>query len=328
LKILIITSEWPSEQRPNAVPFLVREVDQIKKMGIQMEVFSFRGNKRFKNYFESRKRLKKIIQNKKFDIIHVHWGYNAIILLPTNIPIVITYRGDDLNGISYMGGATNILKSFLVIIISKFVSFFASSIILVSQNFKVKLNENTPTFLIPSGIDLDLFKPLDKKMCRSLLKLDKNKKIILFAGNKTDLVKNYSLADKIVKIIKKSLINVVMISIPFNTDKELIPYYMNSADCLLFTSFQEGSPNVIKEALACNIPIVSADVGDVKDRLENIKGCIVCNSYNADEFASSVKEILDKEYKIDGRSNVLSLDLKNTAKDIIKVYKNIIDNDK
>ena len=165
-------------------------------------------------------------------------------------------------------------------------------------------------------------------MCRSKLNLDKNKKIILFAGNETDLVKNYILAKEIFVNLKKSLNDVLMISIPLNTDKELIPYYMNSADCLLFTSLQEGSPNVIKEALACNIPIVSADVGDVRERLENVEGCIVCNSYNAYEFISSIKEILNNENKIDGRSNVLSLDLKKTAQNIIEIYKNIIDNDK
>ena len=141
MKILIITSEWPSKNRPSSVPFLVREVNQLKKIGIDIDVFSFRGNKKLSNYLSSRKKLKKIIKNNSYDILHVHWGYNAILAIPTNIPLVITYRGDDLNGISYIGGIRNTIKSFFVRIISKYVSYFASSLIVCSFDSKSTLSE-------------------------------------------------------------------------------------------------------------------------------------------------------------------------------------------
>ena len=88
-----------------------------------------------------------------------------------------------------------------------------------------------------------------------------------------------------------------MISIPLNTNKDLIPYYMNSADCILFTSIQEGSPNVIKEALACNIPIVSTNVGDVKERLETIDGCFVIDDYDAKNLAEALLKNFNKRKK-------------------------------
>ena len=72
MKILIITSEWPSKNRPSSVPFLVREVNQLKKIGIDVDVFSFRGNKKLSNYLSSRKKLKNIIKNNSYDILHVH----------------------------------------------------------------------------------------------------------------------------------------------------------------------------------------------------------------------------------------------------------------
>ena len=324
MKILIITSEWPSKNRPSSVPFLVREVNQLKKIGIDVDVFSFRGNKKLSNYLSSRKKLKNIIKNNSYDILHVHWGYNAILAIPTNIPLVITYRGDDLNGISYIGGIRNTIKSFFVIIISKYVSYFASSLILVTKTFKVKVNQNVPSYVIPSGIDLNIFKPIDKEICSSKIGIDKNKKIILFPGNKTDVVKNYKLANEVLSIVKQKIDDVEMISIPLNTNKDLIPYYMNSADCILFTSIQEGSPNVIKEALACNIPIVSTNVGDVKERLETIDGCFVIDDYDAKNLAEALLRILISEKKIKGRNSVSSLSLENTAKEILSVYKNLL----
>ena len=324
MNVLIITSEWPCKERPFAVPFLVREVNQIKKMGVKVDIFSFKGAKKFQNYFLSWKKVRSILKKKEYDIIHVHWGYNTILSLPTKTPIVITYRGDDLNGISYMDGITNKLKSFIVVLISQISSYFAASTILVTKSFTKKLNKNIPSYIIPSGIDLNIFRPMDKNHCKEKLNFKKDQKIILFAGNKTDKVKNYDLALLVFKKVQQSINNVILTTIPLNTDMNIVPYYMNSADCILFTSLQEGSPNVIKEALACNVPIVSTNIGDVEDRLKNIEGCIVCNDYNVDSLANATMEILKLHNKIDGRKSVQSLDLESTTKRIIKVYENVI----
>ena len=229
-----------------------------------------------------------------------------------------------MNGISYMDGITNKLKSFIVVLISQISSYFAASTILVTKSFTKKLNKNIPSYIIPSGIDLNIFRPMDKNHCKEKLNFKKDQKIILFAGNKTDKVKNYDLALLVFKKVQQSINNVILTTIPLNTDMNIVPYYMNSADCILFTSLQEGSPNVIKEALACNVPIVSTNIGDVEDRLKNIEGCIVCNDYNVDSLANATMEILKLHNKIDGRKSVQSLDLESTAKRIIKVYENVI----
>ncbi len=323
MKVLIITSEWPNESRPFAVPFLVREIEYIKKLGVNVDVFSFKGRKKLYNYFLSWRKVRRIINNKKYDLIHVHWGYNAILAIPVKVPIIITYRGDDLNGITYINGIANYFKSFALIYCSKMMSYFASTIILVTDTFKVKLNKKIPSYIIPSGIDLNIFKPINKNFCREKINLSLDKKIILFPANKTDEVKNYNLALEVFSIVKNTINNVDLITIPMNTDMEKIPYYMNSADCILFTSLQEGSPNVIKEALACNIPVVSTNVGDVESRLKNIEGCIVCNNYDSEIIATSVIKTLDHYNKVNGRKNIEQLGIDKTANKIVSIYKQL-----
>ena len=136
MKVLVITSDWPNDEHPNAVPFLVKEVNNLKKKGLDIDIFSFKGRKKIRNFIIAWFKVRYKIWLGSYDIIHAHWGYNGILAFPTKIPLVVTYRGDDVNGIDYL--LNNVFLKFynkILLLVSKFVSAYAKSVIVVSENF-------------------------------------------------------------------------------------------------------------------------------------------------------------------------------------------------
>ena len=152
------------------------------------------------------------------------------------------------------------------------------------------------------------------------LRTDENLKHILFCSNPSRVEKNFNLAkDAVNKLDHKNLQLSCLHGIE---QKELVNYY-NAADCVLLTSFHEGSPNVIKEAMACNIPIVSTDVGDVKEIIKNTEGCFIAN-FDAEDVASKIMKTLKFNKRTTGRKDIQHLESSIVAKRIIDIYKKVL----
>lgn len=172
--------------------------------------------------------------------------------------------------------------------------------------------------VIPSGLDLELFCPMDQKECRQRLALSSEKKLVLFAADPRKVIKRFDLAKKAVEIVMKSL--PVELIIASNEPHALMPVYMNACDALLLTSQHEGSPNVVKEALACNLPVVSLDVGDVRKRIGNAQNCRVCENDDPYEIANALIQVLTQEKGSNLRNLVLELDSYIIAKKEMEIY--------
>lgn len=127
--------------------------------------------------------------------------------------------------------------------------------------------------VIPNGVDLDVFKALDKSQCRKKMGWDESKRIVLFAANPERPEKNFELAKK--SFLKADLKNSEL-KVVYNVKHEDIPLYLCASDVLISTSKWEGSPNIIKEAMACNTPIVSTDVGDVSNLSQGLDSMWIC----------------------------------------------------
>jgi len=322
LKILIITSEWPTEDHPEWVPFLKDQVDDLRRLGLQVDVFNFRGNSNPFKYLLTWIKFQ-FMDKKSYDIFHAHWGQNGLICFPSKKPVVVTYHGSDLQGIVKPDGHYDQFRSFVLRIASKISARLSSRIILVSGNMQNHLPKvKNKTDIIPCGIDLEKFTPIEKSKARQMLKWPLDKKFVLFPANPEFTVKRFQLATEVVEWIRNDF-NVELITLS-SIPHDLVPYYMNASDVLLMTSKHEGSPMVIKEALACNLPIVSVNVGDVKERISSIPGCEICDTDYPDEISEKLKLVLERGLRIDGRSKILDLSRKEIAKKIVKIYQDMI----
>lgn len=318
IKILMITSEWPNSQNPHWVPFIYREVEHLRQFGVQVDVFPFRGGMRLRNYIQAWINLQRHLRHHDYHLIHAQFGQSGLLaIFPKRRPLVVTYRGSDLNGVIGSHGRMT-LSGRILRMISQVVALFADEIILVSESLSRFLPSDI-YHIIPSGIDLDLFRPQPQNEARQLLNLDAHTSYILFAGSPGNPIKRYYLAElAISQINNRSPISLLVAQ---GVPPAKMPLYINAADVLLLTSAHEGSPNMVKEALACNLPVVSVDVGDVAQRVRNVQGCIVCKDSKPETIADALQQVLQNKGRIEGRSAVLDLDLTLVAQKIINIYK-------
>ncbi len=303
MKVLVVCSKNSGK----VAPFISEQVNALQREGIITDYFTIE-QKGWRGYLKSRKFLLSKIKSFQPDVVHAHYGLAGLLAnLQRKVPVVTTYHGSDINNDK-------------VFFFSKLSIRLSKHNIFVSQKNIEKAKVNKCFSLIPCGVDTDFFVPKDKQDARQCLQLDANKRYILFAGAFDNRVKNASLAKQAVK----ALPNTILLELKGYSREEVV-LLMNAVDCCLMTSYTEGSPQFIKEAMACNCPIVSVDVGDVKEVVGNSLFSYICSIYDATEIAQKIELVLSVDKRADSRMRINELHLgnKSVAKRLIDIYQQI-----
>jgi glycosyltransferase involved in cell wall biosynthesis len=282
-KLLFVTNMYPTVNNPFFGIFIKEQIDALKKNHtFQEEIYFINGLYKSKlEYIKSIFTIPYIIVKNKPDIIHIHYGISGLFLLfykPT-IPVYLTLHGSD-----FLIHGSNKWQVW----ISKVIAKRVNKIFVQNQEMRdlgITINPNIE--ILTCGVDTDFFKPLDSK------RLTFNKKVIVFPSSPKRLEKNYSLFSKVLKKIEIQLNEKVIIKCIDKMNRIEIRDLLSSANCLLMTSISEGSPQVIKEALSCGLPVVSTPVGNVKEMVKNVPNCYVSDSFNVEELSSLVLRSLD-----------------------------------
>jgi len=317
LKVLFITTEWPTKEHPTDVPFLVQYADAIQRLDAIVNVFHFHGRANPFNYFKAWFQIRKEISWKQADILHAHWGQSAFLAFFSHKPLVITFHGSDLQGIMGTSGHYN-LRGKVLIMLNKLMARRATRCVAVSQRIKDLLPRCCRSAeVIPMGIDLDSFHPMNKAICKQTLGLDNAIRYVLFVSDPTRPEKRFALAQEAFTSANIPNAELLVIS---GKPYEKIPLYLNAGDLLLMTSSHEGSPVILKEALACNLPVVAVDVGDAREKLQDIAGCVVCEDDDPQTIARAITQALAYDKLINGRDSVLDMSWELIAQRTIAVY--------
>lgn len=256
IKVLVVTGQYPDSSNPLANIFIKEQVDSLieRYTDLEIQIFNIHTEISKFNYFKRRNEFKKFVSQNNFDIVHYHYGLTALIGLYQNIKAkqIITFHGSDLNMVMLHRAVSKLA-----------VKQFDHSIVVSSPLLmEIKLRKHS---VISCGVNTDLFRPLDKLKCRELLGLPVEKKLILFPGAKTNPFKNYKFLEKVLLHLEKEKFEVIELR---NIQRKDVPLFMNSADVVTLTSLNEGSPQVLKEAAFCGVPVVTVDVVDVAFILE------------------------------------------------------------
>jgi len=177
--------------------------------------------------------------------------------------------------------------------------------------------------VLPPGVDLQLFQPMNKQRCRQKLNLPKHKKIVFFPGDaknpERSTEKGFDILQSAFAILPR---DDVLLVTGGSISHQDMPLYFNASDIAVQTSNFEASPMVMKEAMACNIPIVSTDVGDTKEIIGNTKGCFICDR-DPEDIALKIEAGLDYDRRTEGRERIieLGLDLQQVSRTIIRIYR-------
>jgi teichuronic acid biosynthesis glycosyltransferase TuaC len=325
MNILHIVGGLPSEEKPHYQPFIKAQIDSLSAKGLNIETLDLKGYKSPLNYITSGKLIRRIVKEKNIQIIHAHYAYCGLsaILAGTKLPLVLSLMGSDLLGSANTKGNIT-LRGYFDRLFTRIISNFPARIIVKSDKMKAQLSSKKNIDVIPNGVNFDLFKPLNLRNSRSELELNMDNFLILFLGNPDLKRKNFKLASQAADIlIKESGAKNIELINPFGISHNEITKYMNACDVLLLTSYWEGSPNVVKEAMACNLPVISTDVGDVSEIISGTKNCFIV-PYDEGVITKKLKIVYDNRERSDGRERIQHLREDIIAERIIEIYRSVL----
>ncbi|WP_194455088.1 glycosyltransferase [Bradyrhizobium sp. CCBAU 53421] len=311
MRILCVTAMYPSPERPGSGAFVYQQVEQLRRFGHTVDVINMVGSQSKLNYLKGTVDVVRMTGATTYDIVHAHYGFSAYpAMFRLRAPLVITLHGTDVLG--------NILER----LSTRLVSHFADAIIVVSDEMRKWI----PGTVIPCGVNLDVFKPYDRNEARARLHWSNDKFVVLFPFDPTRPEKRYDLARASLDRLVQEGVDAQLMTIT-NVPNEEMPWYYSAANALLLSSDYEGSPTSIKEALACNLPVVSTNVGDVREQLNGIAGTWICPP-DAGTIARSLREAFDWSLsgEFQGRAAMARYDQAHTVERIVGVYTDVLSN--
>lgn len=307
MKVLVVCRDKDGFKE-HIAPFVAEQLYALERLGVECRSFRVKG-KGVKGYLGQLKSLKEQITTIKPDLIHAHYGLCGLLAnMQRKVPVVTTYHGSDIND-------KNMRR------LSKIAVLMSAWNIFVSRQTMNVVRPGKHCSLLPCGVDLSDLQLTPRAEARRRMCLDSEKRYILFSGAFDNAVKNAPLALKSVEAL--GVDDVELLELKGRTREE-VTLLMCAADALLMTSLNEGSPQVIKEAMVCGCPIVSVEVGDVKERVEGVDGCFVAQTRKPEELAGLLGKALAYEGKTKGRDKIIAdgLDNEHVAKKIMEIYGN------
>jgi glycosyltransferase involved in cell wall biosynthesis len=296
---------YPDAENPDFGTFVQEQVEGLRARGVEIDVLIVGGKRRKLSYVGGVRRFRRHMHERQYDVIHAHYVFSGMIArLQRRSPLVVSYHGEPAKLVGFL---------------SKWLAPFVDAVTVTSLAHKAQIGRQD-AYVVPCGVDLELFAPTPKEEARQRLRLPQDKKLVLFAG----LVRS----EKRLDIIRAAVDLVhledekVELVIATRQPHDMMPLYMNACDVLVLASDYEGSPVVIKEAMACNLPIVSTDVGDVAQVIGGTEGCYICKQ-DPKDMAQKIRLALARGKRTDGRRAVHSLSSDQTVESILRIYEKL-----
>jgi glycosyltransferase involved in cell wall biosynthesis len=327
LRILAVTNLYPAPSTPVSGTFIEQQVKGLKQIGLDVDVmYVNRIHGGMKEYRNLGARVRPRIAAFQPDIVHVMYGgvmADQVTRAVYDRPVVVSFCGADLLGEPLAGYVRTFISKFGVRSSHK-AARRAQGIIVKSKNLYDVLPgdiDRSKVRIIPNGVDFERFKPMDKSEARRLLGWPMEPAVVLFATVRGHAKKRPELAQA--AIAQTTCDRPVELRIMKGVPHEQVPLWLNASDALILTSVNEGSVNIVKEGLACNLPIVSVDVGDVRERLNGVRLSVIAEP-TPEVLSHKLSDILQQGGRSDGRSHLQDLTITAVAERLKQVYLQVL----
>lgn len=319
MKILLVTNMYPTDNRPNYGIFVKEQVEAVGRCfnDVEYDIYYINTENGYSEYLRSITIINNKIKTRKYDLVHVHYGLSGLFLLnpfAVKIPVAVTLHGGDIQPEQ---GKT------VQVAITKRILHRADIAISLNDRMTMLAQKHCQnTVKIPCSVNTDIFTP---PSARKSLK-NRNELTVVFPSDRNRTVKNYPLFQATVKMLeRKQKIKVNEILLTGMSRKEVADT-LKKADIMLMTSISEGSPQAVKEAMACNLPIVSTKVGDIDYLLENVTNSYWSDVHTPESLCDEIIKVIDNDLPSNGREQIfaLGLDDNSIAEKIHHIYKNLL----
>jgi teichuronic acid biosynthesis glycosyltransferase TuaC len=309
LRVLVVTNMYPVPQYPWYGNFVRDQVKALERRGVRTEVFFIDGRASRWNYLRAVPRLRAALKRGSYDLIHAHYVFSGMVArCQRRLPILLNFHGAD-EALGYQG--------FLCRSIAPFVDE-----IVVTSDYHKSLARIERAHVLPCGVDMELFRPMDPEAARRELGLAPEAKLVLFpAALRPE--KRIDVARAAMEILRRRDPRAELV-VASGQPHERIPLYMNACDTMVMTSDLEGSPVSIKEAMACNLPIVSVRVSDVPETIGTTRGCFLCDR-TPEDVAQKLGEALGFGGRTDGRERIRRYDIHSLVDRLLDLYRIVLE---
>ena len=327
LRVLVVASMLPVGGSYTGI-FIAEQVRSLRAARIHVDVLSLDVGKTRLNYLLSFPRLFRAIRAGGFGLIHTHHTYSLLLidlakrLARSRVPVVLTsHEGEALHAGDRPWLSTQRLARSLFL--KRLAARRADFVVFVSDALARAVSATDRYAVIPCGVDLEVFKPLDPRRCRQQLGISPDDTVIFFPADPQARGKRFALAQAAYEIVRERVPRAVLLTAG-NIPYESMPVYYGAADVVLQASFYEASPTVVKESLACEVPLVSTDSGDTREIVEGAASCFVCAN-DPRELAGRILDCLGHR-AVNGRQRLLAkgLSLPQVAERIIGIYGRVL----
>ena len=292
--------------------FVSEQVNTLRSSGVDVDVLFVNGRSSRLNYLIGILRLWRQLLKSRYDIIHAHYVYSGwIARMQWKLPVVVSFHGSE-----HRPGAAHELW------LCRHIAPIVNACTVTSIEHKGQIGFDR-SIIVPCGVDTELFRPEPRESARKKLGWSDDRQVMLYVGadrpeKRLDIIRG---ANDILQA-RRDDIELVCVHGLNHAD---VPVYLNAADVMVLASDSEGSPVCIKEAMACNLPIVSTAVGDVPEMIDGIEGCYLCEQSSQD-MADKVELALAYGKRTNGREKALELSLEKITERLISIYNDCLQN--
>lgn len=312
--------------KQNSGVFVHTTARGVRARGVDLQL-EYLGNLRsVPQIFRARKRIREMAR--RFDVVHAQYGSAcALVTAAANgVPRIVTIRGSDWqihrSSLNFLNLHTRLASGLTKASIGSY-----DCILPVSNRISAELSKfsaGAQLEVLPSPIDISRFLPMNKREARRRLGFpDGDEKWVLFNScNLQNPVKRFELAERAFEIAQERHGD-LRLRLATDIPHEEMPLFVAACDLIICTSENEGWPNSIKEALACNVPFVATDVGDLQEIANIEPSCHVCPA-DAEQLANNICDALTGPEPQDLRKYVRDMSLDSVSDRLVSIYQSVI----
>jgi teichuronic acid biosynthesis glycosyltransferase TuaC len=323
LRVLFVI---PAPAEGSGHVFSKRQADALERADVDVRRFYLRPWTSLPVLVAEARRYWREARQLRPDIVHAQYGTmtSALCAFLTCHKLVVTFRGSDLNPDS----SVSFIRLRMGHILSQFSALRANRIVCVSQELKDRLwwRKSLAT-VVPSGVDTDAFRPQPRDQARRALGWNPAERVVLLNVGNAPANKGLKTAEAAVEVAQAAIDPIRLLVVSGEVAPERMPLYINASDCVLVASDWEGSPTIVQEAMACNVPVVATNVGDVAVRLRKVVPSKVVDRTPA-SLGAALAEILRLGQRSNGAEMLGEISLDVATGRLIDLYHQIAQDDR